>query len=259
MTKGITAQVVGIMFDRANMDGTEVYINNQKLALELGCNEKSIRRARKDIETKGLAVLEKRGIHFVNGGSRPSVYRLTMPGSTQPDIVQVSPQPDISVYTTGHSLHNRTSVSTQPDMGVHLIDPGNKPGSLLSNNSEEPDTDVSGDASRPVEGSDSRESETVEAVSSSGVQLHAYSSDPWGSEPSTGTEGSSRDPEEEWRPSGLPQPAIDAGYSAVLPHGLWAVDSEPATEQRPEPLRNRGKRPRSFGESMNQLSEESCV
>ncbi|MFI2841703.1 helix-turn-helix domain-containing protein [Mycolicibacterium sp. PDY-3] len=124
LTNGITTRVAGVMFDRANMDGSEVYLNNEKLATELGCSEKSIRRARKNLETLGLATLVSRGHNMIHAGGRsePSKFRLTMP-TTQPDIDVRS--------TTGH-LHNRTSVSTQPDTGVHLIDPGNKPGSSIA-------------------------------------------------------------------------------------------------------------------------------
>ena len=156
LTKGIAAQVVGVMFDRASMDGTGVYINNAKLAQELGCSTKSVERATRQVVTSGLARRERRG-HNINGANRTSSeYTLTM--QSQPDI------------PTGHPGVNRTSVSSQPDTSVRLIDPGNRPGSLLEEGNRTSQMS-GGDRQAPVagseDGSDPKESEPSEDVSSS--------------------------------------------------------------------------------------------
>ena len=233
-TKNTAARVVGVMFDRADMDGSRVYINNKKLAAAFGCDEKSIRRARKQIEALGLAVLIRKGHNIINGPTASSEYRLAMPAS-QVDISHATPQVDIS--TSGHSSpHNRTSASAQPDSSAHLIDPlpdpGNKPGSVLESEadiglsgSEDPTGhEVSGDASHPVdeeqtpEASSGAASDTSTAGSRRAV-WDGYSSeesDPQGS-PSTGA------------PAGAHQP--DTGVSGInRTLQMSGVVTEPSTE-----------------------------
>lgn len=81
MTKGTTARVAGVMFDRANMDGTKVYVNNEKLAAELGCSTKSVERATRELVKTGLVYRERRESHSWDSRWRMVVHHVTRSGT----------------------------------------------------------------------------------------------------------------------------------------------------------------------------------
>ncbi len=147
MVKDTPVRVAAEMFNRADMDGSRVFINNEKLAQELGCSTKSVERATRQLVKIGLARRERRG-HNLNGAKRTSSeYTLTMP--TQADIAP----------STGHGV-NRTSVSSQPDIHVEPTghrSPTNRLVTRFGNRTEsgiesEPDiSEMSGQVSPPVE------------------------------------------------------------------------------------------------------------
>lgn len=132
--KGAAGSVATAMFNRANMDGTRVYVTQQSLADELATSVRTVRRAQKELRALGL-------IHCVSKGSNkgraagPSIYDLTMPptntGHPQEHRTPMSSvncgTPDIGDQNTGHSWpEHRTPVSPLLDPSP---DPGTKPGS----------------------------------------------------------------------------------------------------------------------------------
>lgn len=154
--KDTAGAVASEMFNRANMDGTDIYVSQEALAARLKASVRTIRRAQKQLESLGLIRCVRKGSNL-GRASGPSTYELTMPpkntghdvrtpdkntghlGSGTPDTTQRTP--DIYDQNTGHPCpEHRTPVSALIDP---LIDPGNKPGSLEG----EADTEVSAEAS----------------------------------------------------------------------------------------------------------------
>lgn len=116
--KNTTAAVATEMFNRANMDGTDIYVNQKMMAKTLETSERTVRRALRALESAGLIHCTKSGSNIGRNGG-PSEYVLTMPKNTG------HPCPD-----------HRTSLTGTPDTSDRLIDPlidpGNRPGSFLS-------------------------------------------------------------------------------------------------------------------------------
>lgn len=116
--KNTAAAVATEMFNRANMDGTDIYVNQKMMAKTLETSERTVRRALRALESAGLIHCTKSGSNIGRNGG-PSEYVLTMPQNTG------HPCPD-----------HRTSVIGTPDTSDRLIepliDPGNRPGSFLS-------------------------------------------------------------------------------------------------------------------------------
>lgn len=116
--KNTTAAVASEMFNRANMDGTEIYVNQKMMAETLGSSERTVRRSLRALESAGLIHCTETGSNIGRNGG-PSVYVLTMPKNTG------HPSPDHRTSTTG-------TPDTSGRLIDPLIDPGNRPGSYLS-------------------------------------------------------------------------------------------------------------------------------
>ncbi|SIM00620.1 Uncharacterised protein [Mycobacteroides abscessus subsp. abscessus] len=130
------------MFNRANMDGTEIYGSQENLAKLLGASVSSIRRAQKRLQELGL--IERDGKRGSGRGGRSTKWRLTMPPNT-----------GHSDSNTGHRCAEyRSPVQEIPVISDRLIDPGNRPGSFLSTRAGE-DTE-----SEPALGAVSAERQT---------------------------------------------------------------------------------------------------
>jgi hypothetical protein len=108
------------------------------LADMLGVSERTVRRAQKQLESLELIHCEQRG-NNMGRAAKASRFLLTMPpentGHGTPDTDK----------NTGHGCpEHRTSVTGTPDTGVRLIhpllDPGNRPGSVVV---DKADTDMS--------------------------------------------------------------------------------------------------------------------
>jgi hypothetical protein len=133
--KGAAGAVATVMFNRANMDGSKVFVTQESLADDLTISIRTVRRAQKELEALGLIRCVVKGNNLGRAG-RPSVYELTMPpkntGHLFAETTGRHPRtPDIGVQNTGHRCpEHRTPVSALIDP---LLDPGNRPGSLEAN------------------------------------------------------------------------------------------------------------------------------
>lgn len=116
--KNTTAAVASEMFNRANMDGTGIYVNQKMMAETLETSERTVRRSLRALESAGLIHCTETGSNIGRNGG-PSVYVLTMPKNTG------HPSPDHRTSTTG-------TPDTSGRLIDPLIDPGNRPGSFLS-------------------------------------------------------------------------------------------------------------------------------
>jgi hypothetical protein len=164
--KGTANALATVMFNKANMDGTNVYGSQENLAKMLRVSTKTVGRAQRELESLGLVRRTETGSGF---GRRSNGFVLTMPPAisdiSSPHVASISDTfsiPDIDVPHIGHPC------PLISDMGVPPIDPlpdpGNKPGSR-----EVGEADISDD--RPVDpfggADDQQESEPGQPVSSS--------------------------------------------------------------------------------------------
>lgn len=115
--KGVDAALATVMFNKANIGGTDIYGSQENLAELLGASVSSVYRAQQRLQQLGL--IERDGKRGSGRSGRSTKWRLTMPPNT------------------GHrSDEYRSPVQEIPVTGDRLIDPlidpGNRPGSCLS-------------------------------------------------------------------------------------------------------------------------------
>jgi replication initiation and membrane attachment protein DnaB len=78
--KGTASALATVMFNKANMDGTKVYVTQETLADVLTVSVRTVRRAQTELESFGLIRCVVKGSNL--GTGKPSVYELTMPPET---------------------------------------------------------------------------------------------------------------------------------------------------------------------------------
>ncbi|WP_369815959.1 helix-turn-helix domain-containing protein [Mycobacterium sp. 852013-51886_SCH5428379] len=92
------------VWDYSNADGTNAYAGVQRIAEDVGINERTVRRALQALCAAGWLRKESTGGRSGDGARWASVYSLTVP--SQPDIDDTQPdtrdtQPDIDDMSTG--------------------------------------------------------------------------------------------------------------------------------------------------------------
>jgi hypothetical protein len=87
------------VWDYSNADGTNAYAGVQRIADDIGANERTVRRSLQWLCDTGWLRKESTGGRSGDGAHWASVYSLATP--TQPDIRD--PQADIEYISTGHS------------------------------------------------------------------------------------------------------------------------------------------------------------